>query len=131
MYLCGVKQGRSILLILLVFVYTLKPVLPFFEYVLNYRYIVEKLCENRAKPQMHCNGKCHLMKELKKATDEQNPASDSRSTKKVEREMPVHLAEAFLQVLAPTNEQRLQETELSYSYPTAVRSIPTPPPQLG
>jgi hypothetical protein len=41
--------------------------MPFIEYELNKKYIAEVLCENKDKPEMHCNGKCHLKKQLKKA----------------------------------------------------------------
>ena len=47
----------------------LKPVFPVLEYVVNYDYIVKELCVNKAKPELHCNGKCHLAKELAKASD--------------------------------------------------------------
>jgi hypothetical protein len=33
-------------------------------YRLNIAYITEKFCENKDKPQLQCNGKCHLAKEL-------------------------------------------------------------------
>jgi hypothetical protein len=39
---------------------------------LNRNYIATKLCENRNKPQLHCNGKCYFMKKLKQAEDKQN-----------------------------------------------------------
>jgi len=39
---------------------------------LNRGYIAAKLCENRDKPQLHCNGKCYLMKKIKQAEDKQN-----------------------------------------------------------
>ena len=59
----------------------LKPGLPVVEYVVNYNYISKVLCENKAKPQMHCNGKCHLMKELAKASENEKPiSSDKKST---------------------------------------------------
>ena len=47
----------------------LRPVMPFIEYEINKKYIAEVLCENKDKPEMHCNGKCHLKKQLKKAND--------------------------------------------------------------
>lgn len=34
---------------------------------LNQAYIAKKLCENRAKPQLQCEGRCVLIKSLKKA----------------------------------------------------------------
>jgi hypothetical protein len=35
-------------------------------YVMNEQAIAEKYCVNKDKPQMHCNGKCHLKKQLDK-----------------------------------------------------------------
>lgn len=37
------------------------------HYYFNYTYYVEVLCENKDKPEMHCNGTCALGKELKLA----------------------------------------------------------------
>ena len=55
-----------------------KPVLPLVEYVANYDYISKVLCVNKAQPAMHCNGKCHLMKELAKASENEKPISDKK-----------------------------------------------------
>lgn len=41
-----------------------KPIVPLLEYFIRYDYIITELCENRDKPQLQCNGKCHLNKEL-------------------------------------------------------------------
>jgi len=41
--------------------------MPVYNYVVNYDYIVENLCENRDKPELSCNGKCFLAKELSKS----------------------------------------------------------------
>jgi hypothetical protein len=45
---------------------------PYINYKINYKYIATVLCENKAKPKMQCNGKCHLKKELKKAATEES-----------------------------------------------------------
>lgn len=46
------------------------------DYEINKEYIAKVLCVNKSKPKMHCNGKCHLKKELKKAEKkEQSPAN--------------------------------------------------------
>lgn len=42
------------------------------HYGLNIKEITEKYCVNKDKPMLHCNGKCHLAKQLKAATDEKN-----------------------------------------------------------
>jgi hypothetical protein len=57
----------------------LKPLFPLVDYALNKEYIAKNLCENRNKPKMHCNGKCHLMKQLKKANAD--VPSDGNTTK--------------------------------------------------
>lgn len=56
----------------------LKPVLPVIDYVVNYEYISTVLCENKAKPKMECNGKCHLMKELAKTSENDAPISSDK-----------------------------------------------------
>lgn len=42
-----------------------------------------KNCENKAKPQMQCNGKCQMLKKLKKASqeDQQNTERTGGSSK--------------------------------------------------
>ncbi len=56
----------------------LKPGLPVIDYIVNYEYISKELCVNKAKPKMHCNGKCHLMKELAKASENEKPISSDK-----------------------------------------------------
>jgi hypothetical protein len=58
----------------------LKPVLPVLDYVVNYEYITKVLCINKAKPKLQCNGKCHLMKELAKASENEAPISSDKKT---------------------------------------------------
>jgi hypothetical protein len=52
----------------------LRPIQPYVEYVLNQDYIAEFLCVNKDKPELQCNGKCHLVKEIEKQ-QESNPLS--------------------------------------------------------
>ena len=58
----------------------LKPILPVVDYVVNYEYISKVLCENKDKPKLQCNGKCHLMKGLAKAIDTENPVSSDKKS---------------------------------------------------
>lgn len=46
-----------------------RPLMPLVEYAVNYNYIVDTLCINKSKPEVHCNGKCYLSRELAKAND--------------------------------------------------------------
>ncbi|MVT10843.1 hypothetical protein [Chitinophaga tropicalis] len=42
------------------------------KYKIDQAYIARVLCENRNKPDMHCNGKCYLRKQLQKDEQQQN-----------------------------------------------------------
>ncbi len=44
------------------------------NYVVQYNYYVNVLCENKDVPEMKCNGKCHLAEELKEA---ESPKAES------------------------------------------------------
>lgn len=55
-----------------------KPVVPVFQYVFDYQYISEVLCINKEKPELKCNGKCHLMKELAKASEDEKSTSSNK-----------------------------------------------------
>ena len=49
-------------------------------YELNKRSITEQYCVNKNKPQMHCNGKCHLKKQLDNTNSRQDPQTSSSQT---------------------------------------------------
>jgi len=73
--------------IIVVLLMSLKPILPVVDYIINYDYITKVLCENKAKPEMKCNGKCQLMKNLAKAADEEKPISPHKKVQSQETEM--------------------------------------------
>lgn len=50
----------------------LRPIQPYVEYVLNQDYIAEFLCINKDKPELKCNGKCHLVKEIEKQQESES-----------------------------------------------------------
>ncbi|WP_157761449.1 hypothetical protein [Chryseobacterium camelliae] len=50
--------------IVLIFTLAVRPLLPLISYAVNYRYIVENLCENRAQPELRCNGKCYVFRQI-------------------------------------------------------------------
>lgn len=55
----------------------------FFAYAgfeLNRNYIAKALCENRNRPEMHCNGKCYFVKKVKAA--QQRDAENERQVQK-------------------------------------------------
>lgn len=75
------------LVFLLALFILVKPVLPVIDYIVNYEYISKVLCVNKAKPKMKCNGKCHLMKELAKASENEKPISSDKKIASQELEV--------------------------------------------
>ncbi|EJL76203.1 hypothetical protein [Chryseobacterium populi] len=55
--------------IFLTFYMVVRPLIPMMEYVADYDYIANVLCINKSRPELHCNGKCYLGKELAKTND--------------------------------------------------------------
>jgi len=82
---CSFAFVKKLVFIICVLI-LVKPVLPVFEYAFNYDYISKVLCVNKAKPEMKCNGKCHLMKELAKASEKDNPVSSDKKNTYTETE---------------------------------------------
>lgn len=70
------------ILILLVMVQTFTSWLIVAEYTINQEYIAKNLFVNKAKPQLHCKGKCQLMKKLAQE-ETQNPSSTPQTGGKI------------------------------------------------
>ncbi len=83
-----------------------QPALPVLEYLINYDYIVNELCENRDKPIMTCNGKCYLGGQVEKQLDLDH---DQRSPMppKIDFEKFISLSEAIITELSPIDEALL------------------------
>ncbi|WP_415325285.1 hypothetical protein [Chryseobacterium sp. MMS23-Vi53] len=46
-----------------------RPLVPLVEYAVNYDYISEVLCVNKSNPELHCNGKCYVSKQIAKTNE--------------------------------------------------------------
>lgn len=67
------------ILILLVFAQTFSKWFVVIEYDLNKEFISKNLCINKARPKLHCNGKCQMMKKL--AEEEKQNSSNNNTTR--------------------------------------------------
>lgn len=71
---------KSFIILFVAFTMLLKPLWPVVEYVMNYDYIVNVLCENKDKPELKCDGKCYLAQQLaKEARNDKNPFGEKQS----------------------------------------------------
>ncbi|WP_288428109.1 hypothetical protein [uncultured Spirosoma sp.] len=72
---------RSLLVYLLLFAVLLPGISPWGTiayYNLNRDYIARVLCENRDRPELHCDGQCYLAKKLKAQQDRQDKETSER-----------------------------------------------------
>ena len=79
-------------------------------YQLNIDYITEKFCENKEKPQLQCNGKCHLAKELS-VVSSNTTSEDANKTKIVSAYKS--FTPLFYQKMKPSKLKSLAGIELS------------------
>lgn len=65
------KRFLALLLIVLIISANFTRLFIYAGYEVNQKYIAEKLCENRNKPWLNCNGRCYLMKKIKQAEEKE------------------------------------------------------------
>jgi hypothetical protein len=67
------KKGITFLVLIMYLMAMLKAVTPFISYTLNKAYIIKEYCINKAKPELKCDGKCYLKKQIER--ENANPIS--------------------------------------------------------
>ncbi|ALW86707.1 hypothetical protein AUC43_17455 [Hymenobacter sedentarius] len=91
------------------------------DYQLNKARITALYCVNKARPQLHCNGKCHLAKQLRKA-DAAEKKAPAGAQAKVKYEV---LPSAAFALLAP---RRWRLPARRYPALATARGAAVPPP---
>ncbi|MBO9633375.1 MAG: hypothetical protein J7578_09670 [Chitinophagaceae bacterium] len=89
------KQFTAILLLFAITVQTFHKAIIVIDFYRNQEYIARNLCENRFRPQLHCDGHCLLAKKLQAAEkkEQRNPES------KLENKQEVVSSRSFYPVL--------------------------------
>ena len=77
---------KPFIFILVLFI-LFKPAWLLVEYIANYEYIVEELCENRDKPALQCNGKCYLAKRISGTSENDEKSTPWNELSKFEIQM--------------------------------------------
>lgn len=110
-----------------------KPLWPIAEYVMNYDYIVNVLCENKDKPQLKCDGKCYLSKQLAKEAEQSksNPFGEDQAKTEIQHVVFFQsLLQMDLQVfLSQTNMENLRFVKVLVS--NLFTSDISQPPELA
>jgi len=101
----------------------------FFVYAgfeMNQKYIASALCENRNRPEMHCNGKCYLMKKLKQAEEKEKRQEENNLKKGLHEIVSVHETFSFDSVSSLLEKKKHQD--IRFDLPNRSFEILHPPP---
>ncbi|WP_369049265.1 hypothetical protein [Tenacibaculum sp. UWU-22] len=107
----------------------IRPILPFIDYCLNYQYISQVLCVNKDKPELHCNGKCYLNKELKKV---QETEKNNKKIPRVEWEKIPTILQSELKFNFNNLNYFFKKLFFFYNFFSEGLTVspPTPPPKI-
>ena len=98
-------------------------------YELNIDYIIENYCVNKEKPQLQCNGKCHLATQL--ATNTDSSKGSSYLTSLFESFVPVYFQRnKSVSFYKKENTIVLNNWYYYKSHTSVFRDIVNPPPQV-
>jgi hypothetical protein len=99
------------------------------EYTINQDYIAKNLCENKARPMLHCNGKCQLMKKLAEEEKQNSSNSNTGSNIKVSDVLFTHEIQTLCITNLPEEKTRFN-SELILSKSSAYLSSIFHPPAI-
>ncbi|MVM30816.1 hypothetical protein GO755_12310 [Spirosoma sp. HMF4905] len=124
---------RTLVLYILLFA-TLLPTVSQWGIIAHYQldkdYIARVLCENRNKPQLHCDGQCYLAKQLKAQQEKQ----DKETTERVQNSPVIQLfyQAGFLFQFIPVWKLLLSAGFPAYRFPSYVAPLESlfQPPQV-
>lgn len=75
------KRLLTILLFTVLLVQTCSKLVIFVNYEINKKYITEKYCVNKSHPKEHCDGMCHMIKQLEKEDKQENTPVKTQNEK--------------------------------------------------
>jgi len=121
--------------VILIYIWLVATILPTFSqwgtiayYQINKAYITRVLCQNRDKPQLHCDGHCYLAKKLKA----QEEKKDQQTSEQVQNLPTLNLFASPLTSFAFLPEPFAQNQKLNFPYQFAAYQAPltiiAPPP---
>lgn len=123
------KQKLNIICLLFALVYvafSMRAAFVFVDYQVNYEFYSQVLCENKNKPELQCNGKCHMMKEMAETKDDEAKGQTSEFHR-------IRLVEIIHEVKIVSFIKSEKHAQF-FTYSEAAESLgftpPTPPPQL-
>jgi hypothetical protein len=121
------QKLMSILLVFCLLSANLSGLFTYLGFETNQSYIAKTLCENKDKPQLHCEGKCYLMKKLKLA-QEKEQKQERQSQKLQIQDAVVSTPLAFKRYAFAESKLRIP---LTTGMPQNIKNSIFHPPQLS
>lgn len=96
-------------------------------YHVNKDYVASVLCENRAKPELHCDGHCYLAKRLHAQQEQQDKATTERVQKTPDFQLYCQIDVPFLFQTVNKNRSADLPDYLLKAYPSPLLHLLQPP----
>ncbi|WP_183867647.1 hypothetical protein [Pedobacter cryoconitis] len=122
------KSAIAIVILVLLILSNFSRLFIYAGFELNQKYIASTLCENRDKPEIHCNGKCYLMKKLKQA-EEKEKKQEQDSYRKGSVDQCI-LKQSITPVLFSNQIKEIHLLEITFHLPKFSLEVPHPPPSI-
>lgn len=129
---------RFISLIILTLVICFQSLQGFFTIVswkINQEEITEKFCENKAKLNMHCDGKCYLSKQLKLQEDEEQADLSKKQFPKLKKIKEIEVFSKFLSLIFTINKDfeidEKTHSQINLNYKFEKEDLCFQPPQFS
>ncbi len=120
-------------ILLLAFVYSIiRPAIPLIEYQVYKEYIAEELCINKDVPEVHCDGKCHLKKEIEKVNKEEqdtSPTAPSKPQLKIEEYNYLYDSKESIKIAALLSKLEAHVSKYVNLYSDIELDLDSPPPK--
>jgi hypothetical protein len=83
-----IRSFTAILLVITILASNFTRLFVYAGFELNQKYIATRLCVNRDKPMLHCNGKCYLAKKLKQAAEKEKSQERENQKSRFQEALP-------------------------------------------
>jgi hypothetical protein len=136
-YSCSAFMLRNTLIVFLALFYvvsTNRAVIPLVNYVVNHDDYTAR-CENKAKPELECDGCCQVKKEIAEAAQDENSSQNqttpnSQLTESTETIQLFHLVADALVFASPVTKQTSFRRVFNPSLLSGVGTVPFQPPRV-
>jgi hypothetical protein len=118
------KKTLAIVLLFAISLQTFSKVFLVLNFKVNQKEIASKYCENKAKPKLRCDGKCHLKKQMEKEEKKEKNEGSKESKEKIESQYFVEINYSFGTQHSTLKTQHSYSPNHSHSHSLSVFSPP-------